>query len=675
MSKNRKKILASAVILLASILAVAMVSKYSPYLDDLELRNYDFMMAVLRGPEPPPKDMVIVAIDEASRSQFEEDYGVTFPWPRGFYGELVDTLNAVGARAVVFDVAFFDASQSEEDESFAAAIGRSRMPVIIAAAIEVVSDPRFSMVRQLLPFSGFMDAGAHIGYATLNPDRDGIIRRGRLSVGSEPTLATRALRDLGQEDLLRQAPIISVEGEDPEILVNYVGGGRTIPTVSFYQALDAQTLLPEGYFSDKIVFVGYSLAVSDLAQGSAQDHYSSPFDGLSGMASMPGVEIHANILHTILTQEFIERLPALPQWALLVALALLASLALLWTDRFALKIGLSFVLILAFISSAALLFVYGRIWLLTIQPFALMLLVFGLNILYQYRLTERERAQIRRALSGYVSKQVMGEIMKHPDELELGGVQVEATVLFSDIAGFSKISESISPRELATMLNDYFTRMGDTIMKREGMINKYIGDAIMAIWNAPLPTRAHGRLACEAALEMRRLVAEMPPLRMRIGINTGPMVAGNLGHRERMEYTVIGDAVNLASRLEGANKVFGTVILISETTEALVRDFFLLRRVDRIRVVGKEQPVAIFEVMAILDAPDADALIPLVESFQGLIKAYDSRDWVHAENLCQVHLDRFPGDLVANTYLKRCQGFRDSPPPDDWDGVFTLEAK
>lgn len=675
MSKNQKKVLASVVILVCAIAGVAVFSKYSPYLDDLELRNYDFMMAVLRGPLPPPKNIVIVAIDEASRSQFEQDYGVTYPWPRGFYGELLDTLNTLGAKTVVFDVAFFDASQPSEDQAFAAAIKRSHIPVVVAAAIEVVSDPRFSMIRQLLPFSGFTDAGAQIGYATLNPDRDGVLRRGRLEVGSEPTLATRALQELGKEDLLRQASVVSLEGGDPEILVNYVGGGRSMPTVSFYQALDARSLLPEGFFKDKIVFVGYSLAVTDLSQGSAPDHYPSPFDGLSGMASMPGVEIHANILNTILTRSYIDRLPGLPQWLILITLSILASLAVLLTDRFALKISVSLALVVAFAAASMLLFVYARIWLLTVQPVALMVLVFGLNILYQYRLTERERAQIRRALSGYVSKQVMGEIMKHPDELELGGVQVEATVLFSDIAGFSKLSEKTTPRELATLLNDYFTRMGDIIMTREGMINKYIGDAIMAIWNAPLPSRAHGRLACEAALEMRRAVAQTPPIRMRIGINTGPMVAGNLGHRERMEYTVIGDSVNLASRLEGANKVFGTVILISETTEALVRDFFLLRQVDRIRVVGKERPVAVFEVMALLDASDADALIPLVDSFGSLLEAYETRDWVRAEQLCEVHLDRFPGDFVAQTYLKRCRKFHETPPADDWDGVFTLEAK
>ena len=186
------------------------------------------------------------------------------------------------------------------------------------------------------------------------------------------------------------------------------------------------------------MFVGYSLAVTDLTQGSAQDHYPSPFDGLSGMASMPGVEIHANILNTILTGHYIRRPTPLGQWAILLAAGLLISLTVLRSERFSLKISLSLLLVVAFVVASALLFVFGRIWLLTVQPVVLMLFVFGLNILYQYRLTEKERAHIRRALSGYVSKQVMAEIMKNPEDLELGGVQVEATVLFSDIAGFRR---------------------------------------------------------------------------------------------------------------------------------------------------------------------------------------------------------------------------------------------
>jgi adenylate cyclase len=674
-SKNLKELVASVVILLVSLAGVAVFSKYTPYLESLELRNYDFLMAVIRGPLPSPGDIVVIAVDEASDSEFESSYGVRWPYPRGFHGELVDALNVAGVKTIIFDVAFLGKSDDTvEDETFIGALKRSKAPVVIAASIDVVDDPRFSMVQELLPYEPFVEAGGHIGFATLNPDSDGVIRHGRLSVGLRPTLTTEALTLMGLPAAVETLPVAEYEGDDPEILVNYVGGGRTIPTVSYYQALDPATYLPSGFLEGKIVFVGRSLAVADLSSG-GQDHYPSPFDTLSGLTTMPGVEIHANLMNTLLTRDFIYQVGVRIQWIIIISLGLLVCGAVLITDRFALKIILSLSVILGYMAIVALLFKIAGIWLYAVQPVTLMITVFGLNTLYQYRLHEKERAHIRKALSGYVSKQVMGEILKNPDQLELGGTQVEATVLFSDIAGFSKISEKITPRELASLLNDYFTRMGDIIMSRDGMINKYIGDAVMAIWNAPLPNRDHARLACQAALEMRRAVADMYPLRMRVGINTGQMVAGNLGHRERMEYTVIGDAVNLASRLEGANKAFGTVILISDTTEALVRDSFLLRQVDRIRVIGKEQPVEIFEVVAERKKLVPDETLMMLDSFNRIIKTYDSRDWVEACRLCESHLGEFPGDLVTEAYMRRCQKFREHPPDDDWDGVFSLESK
>jgi adenylate cyclase len=301
--------------------------------------------------------------------------------------------------------------------------------------------------------------------------------------------------------------------------------------------------------------------------------------------------------------------------------------------------------------------------------------VFGLNTLYQYRASEKERAVIRRALKGYVSRQVMNEVLKNSGQLELGGAQVIATVLFSDIAGFSKISEKITPKELTALLNDYFTKMGDQIMKREGMINKYIGDAIMAIWGAPLPNANHALLACQSALAMKRIVDGMAPMKARIGLNTGPMIAGNLGHAERMEYTVMGDAVNLASRLEGANKGFGTSIMISEFTEELVRGKLLLRELDCIRVIGKRQPVRVYEVLAETGEPQAEEARPMVESFQGILDCYAKRDWEQACAVIARHLERFPSDTAAQTYLKRCKHFLKAPPLPDWDGVYALESK
>ncbi len=676
MNKTFKKTLAAGIILVGTLVTVGVLSKYTPLLENLELKNYDFILAVLRGPLETPEEIAIVAIDETSRSIFAEELGfLSFPWPRGVHAELIRLLNEAGAGAVVFDVVFEGESDPEEDRFLAEAILQSRIPVVFAAALDVVDDPRFSMIRQLLPDPMFTESGALTGYATLNPDRDGVIRKGRLSVGGQPTLSTRVLEALDLEPDYQRIPYSGFEGDDPEILVNYVGAGRNLPTVSYYQALEYEEFLPPGFFRDRIVFVGYSLAVTDLGRTGAEDHYASPWDGFSGIASMPGVEIHANILHTLLTGNYLRRAGAGITWTLVVVLGLVISFVVLSSESFALKIAVSAGLIVSFMVFAASLLIYGDYWLYGVQPTIIMTSIFGLNILYQYRLTERERAHIRRALSGYVSKQVMGEILKHPDQLELGGVQVEATVLFSDIAGFSRISEGISPRELATLLNDYFTRMGDIIMSRDGMINKYIGDAVMAIWNAPLPHPEHARVACQAALEMKRAVDTMAPLRMRVGINTGSMVAGNLGHRERMEYTVIGDSVNLASRLEGANKAFGTCILISDTTAALIRDEFLLRRVDKVRVVGKDLPVALFEVLAERGDRESAEAENLLGLFRPLIDLYDSRDWTGAAEHARKLLDVFPHDGVAETYLNRCLQFQETPPSHDWDGVHALEVK
>jgi len=671
MDKNLKKNIASWVILICCIAVVAVVSKYFPLLESLELKNYDFMMAVLRGPQPAPDDIAVVAIDEQSEDALE----VTHPWPRSVHAALIGELNRLGAKAVVFDILFAGESDPEEDFALATAIRESRIPIIVTSTIEVVDDPRFSMVRELRPLEALTEAGALVGFATLNPDRDGTLRHGRLFVGGEPTLVTRTLEVLNLEPDFSHVPVAKYEGDDPEILVNYVGGSRSIPTVSYYQALDADNSLPQGFFKGRIVFVGYSLSVTDLSGGAAEDHYPSPYDGLSGIASMPGVEIHANIMNTLLRKKFIYPTEASAFWFMMLSLGLILSAIVLSNETFLVRMVSSTVIIFGYWVCATVVFLHARVWMYAVQPLIIMVAIFGLNVLYQYRLTERERAHIRRALSGYVSKQVMGEILKNPGQLELGGIQVEASVLFSDIAGFSKLSEKITPRELATLLNDYFTKMGDIIMGRDGMINKYIGDAVMAIWNAPLPNPAHAEMACRSALEMKRVVAGMAPLKMRIGINTGPMVAGNLGHRERMEYTVIGDAVNLASRLEGANKAFGTAIMISDSTEALVRSIFLLRRLDRIRVVGKQQPVAVFEVLAAMDDPPTPTELELVASFESIIDAYDDRNWEVAIARAKSHLEKFPDDLATQAYLKRCLHFQEVPPADEWDGVYTLEAK
>ncbi|MDA2932998.1 adenylate/guanylate cyclase domain-containing protein [Acidobacteria bacterium AH-259-D05] len=670
-----KKYIAGLIFLIFSFGLIGVLSLYTPYLESLELKGYDFMMATLRGPLPAPEDIIIVAIDETSLAEFEDYF--QWPWPRSVHGQLIRSLNEAGVQAIIFDVVFAGGTEEEEDGDLADAIGESRVPVILAAAEEIVDDPRFgTLTKQLLPFDIFIQANAKVGYATFHPDLDQILRQTRLAVNRNPSLSMQAFYELKGSVLdFVDLPVSRYQGEDPELLINYTGGSRHIYTVSYYQAIDHQIFLPPGLLKDKIVFVGRAMAVEDLSERRMEkDYFPTPF-GLTGSALMPGVEVHANALTTLLRGDFIHKASPAQTWILLAFVAILVSAVVLGFESFRLKIVLSMAVIIGYVVGVALLFVYQNYWLYTAQPLFVMLSVFGLNTLYQYRQTEKERAHIRKALKGYVSRQVMDQIMQHPDSLELGGTQVEATVLFSDIVGFSKISEKTTPRDLFSMLNDYFTKMGDVIMKQEGMINKYIGDSVMAIWNTPMAHENHGALACQAALEMKRIVDEMAPLRARVGINTGPMVAGNLGHSERMEYTVIGDAVNLASRLEGANKALGSDIMISESTEQLVRGQFLLRPIDRIRVIGKEQPVQVYEVLAGINEPVPDELHEMVQSFEKIVEAYEARDWIEASNRTQQHLERFPEDKVASVYLERCLEFSTTPPPADWDGVYALKSK
>ena len=501
----------------------------------------------------------------------------------------------------------------------------------------------YSFQQEVLPLESLTEAGASHAYTVVNPDRDSVVRHARLTVGGEPTLALALHTQLSGQLDLENVPVVASEEDDPEILINYVGQAQAIKTVSFHQALTYEESLPEGIFQDQIVFVGRSESVHDLmAQSGGADMFTSPFDFLGGSQQIPGAEVHANIFHTLNRQRFIGKAPRTAVLIVVLALGAAASTLMLVFSTIRDKILWSLLLLFGFLAVTWLAFIRFDYWVLGFQPFLVGLLAVAMNTVYQYRTTEKERQQIEQMLSGYVSKDVINTIMKDPAKLELGGVEVEATVLFSDIAGFSKISEKITPHELSARLNEYFTRMGDVIMQRDGMINKYIGDAIMAIWGAPLQNERHSILACQSALEMSREVERMGGgFRTRYGLNTGIMIAGNLGHHERMEYTVIGDAVNLASRLEGANKAFGTAIMISEFTEEMVRDHFLTRQLDLLRVLGRAQPVRVYEIVGGDDGQTPDQAREMVESFNEILESYTSHDWARAGRL----LDKPPEDF------------------------------
>jgi adenylate cyclase len=304
---------------------------------------------------------------------------------------------------------------------------------------------------------------------------------------------------------------------------------------------------------------------------------------------------------------------------------------------------------------------------------------------FQHLLAERrQRLLIKTMFSTYVNPSVVDELLDDPGKLVLGGKREELTVLFGDIEGFTTISQHMSPEDLVALLNEYLNVMSEIIFRRAGTLDKYEGDAVMAFWGAPVPQPDHALRACLTALDMLDAIAglnrdwaarQRPWIRTRIGINTGEMVVGNMGAIGKFDYTVIGDSVNLASRLEGANKEYGTSIMVSQRTYDLVRARVIGRQLDRITVHGRTDPVTTFELLRKVDqAPD-----PVLEEFLQLysrgLELYYERRWRESTEAFAEALTLRPDDRPTRIHLERIAQYQASPPPLDWDGVFVMTTK
>jgi len=295
----------------------------------------------------------------------------------------------------------------------------------------------------------------------------------------------------------------------------------------------------------------------------------------------------------------------------------------------------------------------------------------------------KEREFIKSTFERYVSKAVASEIIKNPELVRLGGSKKKLTVMFSDIGGFTTLSETLTPEQVVKRLNEYFEGMSSAILEFNGTINQFQGDAIVAFWGAPIPQENHAALACLAALRCRDFLKTLqerwieqgiPARTFRFGINTGQVVVGNIGSSSRFEYTVIGDEVNLASRLEGANKIYGTQILISENTYRLAKEDIAARELDIIRVVGKTYPVKVYELVSLKSDLD-DRNSAILEKFQTGINLYRERKWNEAREFFEKILELNPDDTASQEYLKRCNEYENLPPPPNWDGVYELRSK
>lgn len=533
-------------------------------------------------------------------------------------------------------------------------------------------------------------ASEHAGFLNAKPDDDGIYRWGNLismyNNNLYPSLALKSASIFYDSPIVLHADEMGLNGvsigrtyiqtdEMGRILINFYGDHSTRPDSEklfpYFSAIDViNGNFPQNAFRDKVVFIGATaIGIYDIRP--------TPYDPL-----YPGVEIQATILSNIINRDNLFR----PGWSkifdviMIIIIGIILGLLLPGIRAPFLPIFLVIFGSLYYILNWAILNFVG-VWLDILYPtLEILLVTFGITI-FKYLTEEKSRREIKRAFQHYLSPNLVNEILKEPEKLRLGGEQKELTVLFSDIRGFTSIAEKLQPEIVVNILNEYLTPMTDIVFRNEGLLNKYMGDAIMAIFGAPIYTDKHPVQACTTAIEMILELKELnkrwerankPKLAIGIGINTGKMHVGNMGSRILFDYTVIGDSVNLASRLEGINKIYGTSIIISEDTYEKVKDYFICRALDFVRVKGKEMPVKIYELIdKIGEEEQGVEWINIYEKALGYYKDGKLSDALeYFKKVITIKEDK-PSRLL----IERCEYLIKQGLPGNWDGVYDITQK
>lgn len=640
-SSGRQRIIEAVVAVLA--LGALWLLSFTPQWRQLEFKTFDAYTALAaRGPGDTP--VVIVAIDEPS---FRE-LGLHWPFPRRTHAELIERAASDGALVIAFDLLFAEATNAADDGRMADAIRRA--PNVVLAKTREKSQTSVSREWTLVePLPELVEAGAHTGEVGVDPDADFVVRM-------MPSFADSFDREIVR--LAHGKDAAAGASNAVQTLVRYEGPHGSFPTVHYYQAL-SPGMLPAGFFKDKIVLIGLDVHASPEVTRRQADLYNSPFLDAEG-GVMPGVEIHANIISNLLQGRAL--IPASNTLNTMVAGLLVLGVGLVGVRRSpAVTAATLAALSVALLGLSYVLFASYDSWLSPLLPIAAAAAMFIVQTAVGF-LSERRRAQeTKRAFAQYVPAEVVNRLIERPELLELGGEERELTLLFADLANFTTMSEKLAPRAVVAVLGKYFDAMSTVIYRHSGTVDKYIGDGIMAFWGAPLPDDRHAERALQAAIDMqdqfRKLARRLerkgaPVMSMRIGIHTGNVIVGNVGSRARFAYTAIGDAVNLASRLEGANKAYGTSILLSEATVLRLKDKVSLRPVDSVMVKGRTDAVMIF-------TPCADET--LADLSRAALDAFNRRALEQSLALWRQLLSSYPADGIAAAFVKRIESLQSAP--------------
>ena len=646
----------------------------------LDLRAYDkfFQWRNRLDAPSPPDNMVIVSIDDESMAEI----GLQWPWPRAIHGDLVDALTRAGAAVIAFDVVFDTPADEAGDATFEDAIARSKK-VILAEDYTITVEGAYQQENWVRPLDRFLDPARGAGLVLIHRDPDGFLRRALLTQNGIPSFA-RVIAESYKHFLGQPVSAVNPgqtfrlpEADSRPVLINYLGPPRAIKTVSYYQVLASEKMLPQGMFQDKIVLVGRSLSAGvDLG---AADHFLYPFM-TSHRSPISGVEVQASLVDTLLRERYLKPLPMTWQWLAFATLLALGALILGAQRPYAIPAFFGLVLLFA-LGSFALFFSQGTVT-IAVTPIISFLFFFGMERLYKIVIVDREKRFVKKAFKHYVSPAVVDQLIRNPDQLNLYGEYYETTVVFTDLVGFTSLSERMEPFELLRFLTDYFTEMVDIMIANRGTLDKFIGDALMCFFGVPIRSPEHAIQGVTTAWEMHVRLLELnkewekagrPALGMRLGVNSGQVVAGNMGTSTLFNYTIMGDTVNLCARLESANKAYGTHVMISEFTHALVRDHFDTRKLDLIRVKGKEKPVTIYELLGPRGSLPPETARS-VSDYEEAFEAHLERNFQEAVRILEALLS-INQDRPAKVLLARCRQYLASPPGEDWNGVYTMKTK
>lgn len=565
-------------------------------------------------------------------------------------------------------------------------IAASKYPLVAYATPDTRSVPFIRAYAAESNLELLSEAAASSAYFSLRSDPDGVLRWMPLVIQAgedlfPPLAVASAWHYLGKPRLTVKVGRHGVEGiqmgdrfipadESGQLLINYLGPPKTFAQVSITDVLRGK--VPAGTFKDRIVLVGATaLGTYDLR--------TTPFSPL-----YPGMEVHASVIENILTRSFLAR----PEWSKifdLLAIVTLGGLVGAALPRLSPLKGLAFAagLFALYVLAARGLFVHAQVWLNMVYPLLALLAAYTTLTAHAYVTEHRQRKRVKEAFRQYVAPLVVEEMLEDPGRLKLGGEEKVLTVLFSDLEGFTAHAERYAPHEMAEMLSEYYNRVTEQIFVHRGTLKEYVADELMAIFGAPLTQADHAVRACATALSMREqrlaLASEWatigrPRLRARTGINSGPMLVGNLGSKYRFAYGVLGDQVNLGSRLEALNKAYGTEILIGENTARLVGDAFRLREIDMVRLVGRTQTVRVYELLG-KAGPVSLELETALKAYAAGLEAYRHQAWDDALALFREALTLWPGDGAARAMAGRCEFYQKTTPPEAWDGVFEQEFK